>query len=85
MRTILPVMNNKSDREKIEALTRCVKCLIDELNETNKTTYGLLPVGTVIMRRNPDNNAGMTYGIWSMCDDIVVSNDNTLYIYIRVE
>lgn len=78
-------MNNKSDREKIEALTRCIQSLIDELNESNNTTEVKLPEGTVIMRRNPENNAGMKYGIWSMCDDIVVSNDNTLYIYIRVE
>jgi len=84
MRVDMPNLRGKTDREKIDILVKIITRILEEQNET-KQEENILPVGTVILRKNTAINGGMKYGEWLLTGDEIKLSYGTLKAYIRTE
>lgn len=57
-------------------------CIEKAFSSEKKEESGRLPKGTVIMRCDDMNNAGMDYGIWEKSETVVLG-ERTYLMYVR--
>lgn len=81
---MLPNFNSMNDKQKIDALIK----LVTEMQETpvQQVAKQELAPGTIVLRKNLIENAGMKEGIWQLSDDTAItSSGNILFIYIKIK
>ena len=80
----MPNLSGKTDKQKIDALIKVVTSILEQQNAPEKENEKL-PVGTIILRKNTNINAGMNYGEWMLISDTIKLSYGTLWAYIRTK
>lgn len=80
----MPNLSGKTDKQKIDALIKVVNSMLEQRNVREKQRE-MLPVGSVILRKDTILNAGMDYGEWLITSDAIKLSYGTLWAYIRTK